>query len=131
MKKLRRGRDLPGVLPGDALRVLVEEGSLAADGGTRQRGVGWIRVALRERADHTCGKCKRRGSPPLERSGSRVEGRSAAESAQAQRGRLGCLLSRAREGVPQQAWLPCISVKRRDCFGRCSSGGRCGQEQGA
>jgi hypothetical protein len=35
-----------------------------------------------------------------------VEG-AAGRSAQAQRGRLGCLLSRARDGVPQEAWLPC------------------------
>jgi hypothetical protein len=39
------------------------------------------------------------------------------KSAQAKRGRLGCLLSRARDGVPQQAWFPCTSVKHRDCFG--------------
>src|ERR1700691_3427054 len=63
------------------------------------------------------GKCKRRGSPPLERSDQRSGGGVAQRrSAQAQRGRLGCLLSRARDGVPQQAWFPCISVKRRDCF---------------
>jgi hypothetical protein len=43
-------------------------------------------------------------------------------SAQAKRGRLGCLLSRARDGVPQRAWLSCISLNRRDGFGRCSSG---------
>ena len=48
-------------------------------------------------------------------------------SAQAKRGRLGCLLSRARDGVPQQAWFPCISVKCRDCFFwvPASRGGRC------
>src|SRR3984885_6996033 len=39
-------------------------------------------------------------------------------SAQVERGRLGCLLSRARDGVPQQAWFPCIRVKRRDRLGR-------------
>jgi hypothetical protein len=38
------------------------------------------------------------------------------------------ILSRARDGVPQKAWFPCISVKRGDCLGSCSSGGRCGQE---
>src|SRR5258708_6454257 len=61
-----------------------------------------------------------------------AEGRCVAQrrSAQAKRGRLGCLLSRARDGVPQPAWFPCINVRRRGCFGRCSSGGRCGQEQG-
>jgi hypothetical protein len=70
--------------------------------------------------------------PPLERSDERSGGGVAQRrSAQAQRGRLGCLLSRARDThSPQQAWLPCISVKRRDCFGRCSSGGRCGQGTG-
>jgi hypothetical protein len=63
------------------------------------------------------GKCKRRGSPPLERSDERSGGGVAQRrSAQAKRGRLGCLLSRVRDGVPRQAWLPYISVKRRDCF---------------
>src|SRR5271154_4548975 len=63
------------------------------------------------------GKCKRWGSPPLERSDQRSGGGVAQRrSAQAKRGRLGCLLSRARDGVPQEAWFPCISVKRRDCF---------------
>jgi hypothetical protein len=52
------------------------------------------------------------GSRPSELSG---EGGAKRRSAQAQRGRLGCLL-RARGGVPQQDWFPCISVKRRDCF---------------
>src|SRR5580693_6456668 len=78
------------------------------------------------------GKCKRWGSLPLERSDQRSGGGVAQRrSAQAKRGRLGCLLSRDRDGVPQPAWFPCINVKRRHCFGRCSSGGRCGQEQGA
>jgi hypothetical protein len=44
-------------------------------------------------------------------------GRSAAEVCTSEARKIGgCLLSRARDGVPQQAWLPCISVKGRDCF---------------
>ena len=68
------------------------------------------------------GKCKRWGSPP----GTKWRA-VAGRSAQAQRGRLGCLLSRARDGVPQRARFPCISVKRRDCFFwvPASRGGRC------
>src|SRR5277367_983514 len=63
------------------------------------------------------GKCKRRGSPPLERSDERSGGGVAQRrSAQAKRGRLGCLLSHDRDGVPQQAWFPGISGKRKDCF---------------
>jgi hypothetical protein len=50
-------------------------------------------------------------------------GRSAAEVCTSEARKIGgCLLSRARDGVPQQAWFPCISVKRGDSFGRCSSG---------
>jgi hypothetical protein len=49
----------------------------------------------------------RGGFPTLgterERSGGGVAQR---RSAQAKRGRLGCLLSRARDGVPQEAWFP-------------------------
>src|ERR1700692_1213710 len=55
-------------------------------------------------------------------------GRSAAEVCTSEARKIGdCLLSRARDGVPQQAWLPCISVKRRDCFFwvPASRGGRC------
>src|SRR5580658_9805469 len=48
------------------------------------------------------GKCKRRGSPPLERSDERSGGGVAQRrSAQTKRGRVGCLLSRARDGVPE------------------------------
>ena len=78
------------------------------------------------------GKCKKRGFPPLERSDQWSGGGVAQRrSAQAKRGRLGCLLSRARDGVPQQAWFPCISVKRRDCFFwvPASRGGRCPPEK--
>jgi hypothetical protein len=56
-------------------------------------------------------------------------GRSAAEVCTSEARKIGCLLSRARNGVPQQAWSTFISVKRRDCFGSGSSGGRCGEEQ--
>src|ERR1700678_2594660 len=39
-------------------------------------------------------------------------GRSAAEVCTSEARKIGgCLLSRARDGVPQQAWFPCISVK--------------------
>src|SRR5271163_2884502 len=42
---------------------------------------------------------------------------AAGRSAQAQRGRLGCLLSRARDGVPQQAWFPWLFAERmNDCI---------------
>src|SRR5271156_593448 len=57
----------------------------------------------------------RGGFPTLgterERSGGGVAQR---RSAQAQRGRLGCLLSRARDGVPQEAWLPCFARSAGD-----------------
>jgi hypothetical protein len=58
------------------------------------------------------GKCKRRGSPP----GTKWRA-AAGRSAQAQRGRLGCLLSRARDGVPQQAFFPWLFAERmNDCI---------------
>jgi hypothetical protein len=48
-------------------------------------------------------------------------------SAQAKRGRLGCLLSRARDGVPQQAWFPWLCAERMSALG----GGHCGKERPA
>jgi hypothetical protein len=39
----------------------------------------------------------------VERSGSGVEGRSAAEVCTSAARKIGCLLSRARDGVPQEA----------------------------
>jgi hypothetical protein len=44
--------------------------------------------------------------PPLKRSGSGTERATEGRSAQAQRGRLGTLLARARDGVPEQVWFP-------------------------
>src|SRR6202021_1909844 len=41
---------------------------------------------------------------------------AAGRSAQAQRGRLGCLLSRARDGVPQQAWFPWLCAERMNAL---------------
>src|SRR3979490_1118017 len=74
----------------------------------------------------------RGGFPTLgterERSGGGVAQR---RSAQAQRGRLGCLLSRAREGVPQEAWFPCFARSAERRFRICSWGGRCGRERPA
>src|ERR1700722_5982698 len=59
----------------------------------------------------------RGGFPTLgterERSGGGVAQR---RSAQAKRGRLGCLLSRARDGVPQEAWFPCFARSAERCF---------------
>src|SRR6202035_2970605 len=59
----------------------------------------------------------RGGFPTLgterERSGGGVAQR---RSAQAKRGRLGCLLSRARDGVPQEAWLPCWARSAGDAL---------------
>src|SRR6266566_9406059 len=59
----------------------------------------------------------RGGFPTLgterERSGGGVAQR---RSAQAKRGRLGCLLSRARDGVPQEAWFPCFAGSAERCF---------------
>jgi hypothetical protein len=57
-----------------------------------------------------------------------VEGGSR-RSAQAQRGRLGCLLSRARDGVPQEGLVTLLCAERRKML--CSSGGRCGRERPA
>src|SRR6266568_3652296 len=60
----------------------------------------------------------RGGFPTLgserERSGG---GGAQRRSAQAQRGRLGCLLSRARDGVPQEAWFPCFARSAEIVFG--------------
>src|ERR1700722_698812 len=59
-------------------------------------------------------------------------GRSAAEVCTSEARKIGgCLLSRARDGVPQQVWLPYISLKRRDGFfwGAASRGGRCPPEK--
>src|SRR5258708_7888478 len=54
------------------------------------------------------GKCKERGSPPG------TEWRAAAgRSAQTQRGRLGCLLSRARGGGPQEGLVSLLCAGRR------------------
>ncbi len=61
-----------------------------------------------------------------ERSGGGVAQR---RSAQAQRGRLGCLLSRARDGVPQEGLVTLLCAERRKML--CSSGGRCGRERPA
>ena len=71
------------------------------------------------------GKCKERGISHPERTWRAAEGRSA----QAKRGRLGILLARARDGVPQQAWFPWHCAQRMiDCV---LEGGRCGKERPA
>jgi hypothetical protein len=49
-------------------------------------------------------------------------GRSAAEVCTSEARKIGVPLVARQGRVPQQVWFPCISVKRRDCFGRCSSG---------
>src|SRR5260370_34237832 len=69
----------------------------------------------------------RGGFPTLgterERSGGGVAQR---RSAQAKRGRLGCLLSRARDGVPQESLVSLLCAERRKML--CSSGGvACGK----
>src|ERR1700674_4562852 len=59
-------------------------------------------------------------------------GRSAAEVCTSEGREIGgCLLARARDGGPQQAWLPYISLKRRDGFFwvPASRGGRCPPEK--
>src|ERR1700761_4840884 len=53
------------------------------------------------------GKCKRRVPYPECNGGRRRR------SAQAQRGRLGCLLSRARGRASQQVWFPCFARSAR------------------
>ena len=47
---------------------------------------------------------------------------AAGRSAQAQRGRLGCLLSRARDGVPQQACFPWLCAERMNALGEGVAG---------
>jgi hypothetical protein len=57
-------------------------------------------------------------------------GRSAAEVCTSEARKIGVPLVARQGRVPQQAWFPCISVKRRDCFlwvpafrgGRCPPG---------
>src|ERR1700729_2968700 len=65
----------------------------------------------------------RGGFPTLgterERSGG---GGAQRRSAQAKRGRLGCLLSRARDGVPQQAWFPWFCAERMNALGEGVAG---------
>src|SRR5271154_2415790 len=67
----------------------------------------------------------RGGFPTLgterERSGGGVAQR---RSAQAQRGRLGCLLSRARDGVPQEGLVTLLCAERRRAFWVGVAGGK-------
>jgi hypothetical protein len=56
------------------------------------------------------GKCKRRVPYP------KCNGGRRRRSAQAQRGRLGCLLSRARGRASQQVRFPCLARSARRCF---------------
>jgi hypothetical protein len=51
-------------------------------------------------------------------------------SAQAQRGRLGTLLARARDGVPQQVWFPRWARSARDAFGAGVAGRNRPAEEG-
>ncbi len=77
------------------------------------------------------GAASARGGVPHPWNGAVAEwrggGAAQRRSAQAQRGRLGCLLSRARDGVPQEAWFPCFARSAERCFGCCFWDGRCGQ----
>jgi hypothetical protein len=58
------------------------------------------------------GKCKKRGIAHLERRGRRLE----AGLHKRQRGRLGRLLARARDGVPQQDLVSLPGAERMDCI---------------
>jgi hypothetical protein len=52
--------------------------------------------------------------PPLERSGTGTERAAEGRSAQAQRGRLGTLLARARDGVHQEGLVTLLCAERRE-----------------
>jgi len=62
------------------------------------------------------GKCKRRVPYPRNGAGAEWRGRSAAEVCTSEARKIRVPLARARDGVPQEAWLPCFARSAGRCF---------------